>query len=128
MSQHICQPCDWIGRSDICSNCGARNLNRIFDPYTPQESVGFFTRDECITMNLAFFRAMKAAVQSGGESKRNFTYGPKIDHTPLVGAYFDKPLRHSPMSSGANACLNMTLDTSRPAALPSVSFKTSPWK
>jgi hypothetical protein len=89
-------------------------------------SLGFFDRKECIAMNLAFFKAMKSAVQNGGESKRNFTYGARVDHTPLVGAYFDKPLRHSPMSSGANACLNMTLDTSRPAALPAVSFKTRP--
>ena len=45
-------------------------------------------------MNLAFFKAMKAAVQSGGESKRNFTYGPRVDHTPLVGAHFDRQLQH----------------------------------
>ena len=81
------------------------------------QTIGFFDRQECISMNLAFFKAMKAAVESGGESKRNFTYGPKVDHTPLVGAYFDKPLRHSPMSSGASACFNMTLDTSRPAQM-----------
>jgi hypothetical protein len=87
---------------------------------TTDQTIGFFERSECIEMNLAFFRALKAAVKSGGESKRNFTYGPKIDHTPLVGAYIDRQLRHSPMSSSANACLNMTLDTSRPAAMPSV--------
>jgi hypothetical protein len=92
-----------------------------FDPnQITDQTIGFFDRQECISMNLAFFRAMKAAVESGGESKRNFTYGPKVDDTPLVGAYIDRQLRHSPMSSSANACLNMTLDTSRPMPLTSV--------
>jgi hypothetical protein len=86
------------------------------------QTIGFFDRQECISMNLAFFKAMKAAVQSGGELKSNFTYGPRVDHTPLVGAYIDRQLRHSPMSSSANACLNMTLDTSRPAPMTSVTL------
>jgi hypothetical protein len=68
-------------------------------------------------MNLKFAQAMLSARQRGEES---FTIGPKIDRTPLVGAYIDRQLRHSPMSSSANACLNMTLDTSRPAAMPAV--------
>jgi len=68
-------------------------------------------------MNLNFAKAMLSARDRGEES---FTIGPRVDHTPLVGAYFDRELRHSPMSSGAAACLNMTLDTSRPAAMPSV--------
>lgn len=89
---------------------------------TTDSTIGFYNRNECIAMNLAFFKAVKAAVQSGGELKRNFTYGPKVDHTPLVGTYFDRPLRHSPMSSQASACLNMTLDTSRPAALTAVTL------
>ena len=81
------------------------------------QTIGFFSRDECIWMNLKFAKAMLSARDRGEE---HFTIGPKIDHTPLVGAYFDRQLRHSPMSSGAAACLNMTLDTSRPAALPGV--------
>jgi hypothetical protein len=83
------------------------------------QTTGFFDRSECITMNLNFARTMLSARDRGEE---HFTIGPKIDHTPLVGAYFDKPLRHSPMSSGANACLNMTLDTSRPAAMTPITL------
>jgi|HubBroStandDraft_4_1064222.scaffolds.fasta_scaffold00045_42 hypothetical protein len=92
--------------------------NLSYPEQTTDSTLGFFDRQECITMNLKFAKAMLSARQRGEES---FTIGAKIDHTPLVGAYFDKQLRHSPMSSGAAACLNMTLDTSRPAAMPSVS-------
>jgi hypothetical protein len=84
---------------------------------TTDSTLGFYNRTECIAMNLAFARAMLAARDRGEE---HFTIGPKVDDTPLVGAYFDKPLRHSPMSSSANACLNMTLDTSRPAPLTAI--------
>jgi hypothetical protein len=91
---------------------------------TTDSPLGFFDRRECIQMNLNFADAMLRARSRGEE---HFTIGPKVDHTPLVGAHFDRPLRHSPMSSSANACLNMTLDTSRPAALPAVSFKTKPF-
>jgi hypothetical protein len=84
---------------------------------TTDSTLGFFDRRECIEMNLNFAHAMLSARQRGEE---HFTIGPIKDHTPLVGAYFDRQLRHSPMSSGAAACLNMTLDTSRPAALPGV--------
>jgi hypothetical protein len=81
-------------------------------------SLGFFDRRECIHMNLKFAKAMLSARERGEE---HFTIGPKTDDTPLIGTHFDRELRHSPMSSSANACLNMTLDTSRPAAMPSVS-------
>ena len=88
------------------------------DPNQPTDStLGFFDRQECIRMNLNFADAMLAARRKGEE---HFTIGPKIDHTPLVGAHFDRELRHSPMSSSANACLNMTLDTSRPMSLTAV--------
>jgi hypothetical protein len=84
---------------------------------TTDSTIGFYNRNECIQMNLNFADAMLTARREG---KEHFTIGPKVDHTPLVGAYFDKPLRHSPMSSGANACLNMTLDTSRPMPLTAI--------
>ena len=98
--------------------------NPFADPQpTPDQqiesTIGFFTRKECIAMNIDFAHAMLSARQRGEE---HFTIGPKIDHTPLVGAYFDKPIRHSPMSSSAGACMNMTLDTSRPAALTAVTL------
>ena len=70
-------------------------------------------------MNLAFAHAMLSARERGQES---FTLGPKIDDTPLVGAHIERQLQYSPMSSSANACLNMTLDTSWPAALPVVAL------
>ena len=70
-------------------------------------------------MNLNFAKAMLSARDRGEES---FTIGPRVDHTPLVGTHFDRQLQHSPMSSSANACLNMTLDTSRPQALTAVSL------
>jgi site-specific DNA-methyltransferase (adenine-specific) len=67
----------------------------LFDPDQPiDSSLGFFDRKECIWMNLKFAKAMLAARERGEE---HFTIGPKIDHTPLVGAYFDRQLRHSPM-------------------------------
>jgi hypothetical protein len=89
----------------------------LTDPASTDSTLDFFERRECIEMNLAFARAMLAARERGRES---FTLGPKIDDTPLVGAYIERQLQYSPMSSSANACLNMTLDTSRPAALPVV--------
>src|ERR1700731_60256 len=117
MTQYICNACDWTGRQCVCPNCGALTVQRI--ETTVDQTMGFFDRSEYITMNLSFAKAMLSARDRGEE---HFTIGPKIDHTPLVGAYFDKPLRHSPMSSGAKACLNMTLDTSRPAALTAVAL------
>jgi hypothetical protein len=96
-----------------------QHMNTPLPDHPIDQTIGFFDRSECITMNLNFARAMLSARERGEE---HFTIGPKIDHTPLVGAYFDKQLRHSPMSSSANACLNMTLDTSRPMALTAVSL------
>jgi hypothetical protein len=89
----------------------------LSDPSTTDQTIGFFDRRECISMNLKFAKAMLSARDRGEES---FTIGPKVDHTPLVGAYVERQLQFSPMSSGAAACLNMTLDTSRPGPLTSI--------
>jgi hypothetical protein len=91
----------------------------LTDPASTDSTLGFYNRTQCIEMNLAFAHAMLAARERGQES---FTIGPKVDDTPLVGAYIERQLQYSPMSSGAAACLNMTLDTSRPAALPVVAL------
>ena len=94
-------------------------MNISYPEQTTDQTIGFFDRQECISMNLAFAKAMLSARDKGHE---HFTIGPKVDLTPLVGKHFERELRHSPMSSSANACLNMTLDTSRPAALPVVAL------
>lgn len=91
----------------------------LTDPASTDSTLDFFERRECIEMNLAFAKAMLSARERGQES---FTIGPKVDDTPLVGAYIERQLQYSPMSSGAAACLDMTLDTSRPSALPLVAL------
>ena len=70
------------------------------------QTIGFFSYKECIAMNLAFFKALKTAVQRGGESKRNFTYGPKVDHTVLFPTKFPIQPTQSLMSSSAATCVN----------------------
>lgn len=94
-------------------------MNISYPETTTDQTIGFFDRRECIQMNLDFAQAMLTARRRGQE---RFTIGPIIDFTPLIGARFDRQLQHSPMSSSANACLNMALDTSRPAALPVVAL------
>jgi hypothetical protein len=92
----------------------------LTDPASTDSTLGFFERRECIEMNLAFAHAMLAARERGQES---FTLGPKIDDTPLVGAYFPPQPTQSFMSSSAATCVNAALGWQTPDAMTAVPRK-----
>src|ERR1700721_2861541 len=89
----------------------------LTDPASTDSTLGFFERRECIEMNLAFAKAMLSARERGQES---FTIGPKVDDTPLVGAYFPAQPTQSFMSSSAATCVNAALGWQTPGAMTAV--------
>ena len=68
------------------------------------ETKPLYSREQVVEMNLAFARAMILARKRKLE---RFVIGVFVDNTPMVPAYFDKPLRRSPMQSSAAYCADI---------------------
>lgn len=78
----------------------------LFDPTLGTDgSVGYFTRNQCILMNLNFANAMLAARKRGEEQ---FTIGAVVNDSVLFPAHIDKPQLHSGIGSAAALCAEET--------------------
>jgi hypothetical protein len=89
----------------------------LTDPVQTDSSLGFFTRGQCVQMNLDFAHAMLSARKRGQEQ---FSIGAIVDNTPLVGTHFPTQPTQSLMSSSAATCVNAALGWEMPSAMTPV--------